>query len=393
MLTGLRNREVDLQAMHAGAADYLVKDELSALLLERSIRYAIERKRSEERLQESQQFLQSTLDALSAHIAVLDENGVVVAVNEAWRRFAVQNDYRDPSCGIGLNYLAICDAALYESSEAKFISGGIREVLDRGRHEFELEYPCTTPQEPLWFNIRVTRFPGAGPTRVVVAHENVTERRRAEEQRRQSEQRLSGLIQNAPCHRVDDRCQWRLHVLRWWSVERTGPAAGQIVGKPLDEVFADKPEILHAHQRALAGEEVTLAVKVSEATFESRYTPMRDANNRVTGVFGVALDITDRVQAEEALRDSETRFRTVVHNLGEGLLITDLNDVVLYANPRTSQLCGYSTEEMLGWPAYELLLPPEEWPTLQERNEQRAGGHSDCYEVQMQRKGGTMFWA
>ena len=56
---------------------------------------------------ESEALLRSTLDGLSAHVAVLDKNGTIVAVNHAWRAFADQSGYRGRDHGVGTNYLAV----------------------------------------------------------------------------------------------------------------------------------------------------------------------------------------------------------------------------------------------------------------------------------------------
>jgi PAS domain S-box-containing protein len=107
----------------------------------------------------------------------------------------------------------------------------------------------------------------------------------------------------------------------------------------------------------------------------------------------VQLDITEQKLAQEALRRSEARFRFVVESVGEGLLITDADDVVTYANHRMTELTGYTEEEMLGRPAYALLLPPERWPDLLERNRERMAGFDERYEIRLKRKDGSSFWA
>ena len=103
--------------------------------------------------------------------------------------------------------------------------------------------------------------------------------------------------------------------------------------------------------------------------------------------------LAGRRRAEKALAESEERFRAVAESLGEGLLITDRRDLVLYANPRVAELTGYAEKEMLGRPAYELLLPPERWPAMLRRNEERMRGTAEDYEILLLRKDGTRFWA
>ncbi|MCA9902993.1 MAG: response regulator, partial [Anaerolineae bacterium] len=140
-----------------------------------------ERKRHEQALEQSERFARSTVDALSAHIAILDENGTIVAVNRAWREFAEKNGAKSNVCE-GANYLAVCDsAARIGSSEARDFAAGIRAVIQGESTVFAMEYACHAPRERRWFVGRVTRFPGGSPTRVVVAHENITQGKQQEE--------------------------------------------------------------------------------------------------------------------------------------------------------------------------------------------------------------------
>jgi signal transduction histidine kinase len=121
-------------------------------------------------------------DALSAHIAVLDDQGVILEANLAWRQFAAFNGMNDPDAGIGQNYLAICDAAAGEGAqEAREAAAGIRGVLAGRREEFYLEYPCSSPHQERWFALRVIPFVGEGGLRRLIAsHEEITARKQAE---------------------------------------------------------------------------------------------------------------------------------------------------------------------------------------------------------------------
>lgn len=153
-----------------------------------------ERKRAQDKLRESHRFLQETINAIPSHIAVLDENGVILEVNDAWRRFAEENGGTQGRTGPGTNYLTICDtAAGRKVAPAHKVAAAIRDIIAHRRADFEIEYPCHTPDRPLWFNLKITRFSGEGPARIVTMHVDVTERRRAGEALRRYSERLKQL--------------------------------------------------------------------------------------------------------------------------------------------------------------------------------------------------------
>ncbi|WP_439621798.1 ATP-binding protein [Gemmata sp.] len=147
-----------------------------------------ERKRAERDLAEAHEFLHSSIDALSSHIAVLDESGVVLAVNDAWRRFADQNDFSGHDYAVGANYLAACEPGADGCVDGDMVAG-LRGVLSGRTELFEFEYPCHSPTEQRWFVMRATRFKSPGPVRVVVAHEDVTKRKLAEDALREADRK------------------------------------------------------------------------------------------------------------------------------------------------------------------------------------------------------------
>jgi diguanylate cyclase (GGDEF)-like protein/PAS domain S-box-containing protein len=129
---------------------------------------------------DSEAFNISVLDSMVQHIAVLDAQGVIVAVNRAWRRFAVMNDAPELiGHSVGLNYLDVCGAAHKHVFGAKAgaieAEAGIRAVLAGTQPEFHIEYPCHSPGQQRWFQMRVTPLQGSRPG-AVIAHENITER-------------------------------------------------------------------------------------------------------------------------------------------------------------------------------------------------------------------------
>lgn len=104
-----------------------------------------DRKRARDHLAESERFIRSALDALGFHIAILDRDGIILEVNQAWRDFAAANQLRPASFGIGTNYLSICDGARGAAeAEANSAAAGIRSVA-RGESPFS---PWNTPAIP-----------------------------------------------------------------------------------------------------------------------------------------------------------------------------------------------------------------------------------------------------
>lgn len=129
-------------------------------------------------------FNQSVLNSLPAHIAVLDRDGTIIAVNRAWERFAEENGAPRPApTGVGVNYLDVCRRATGgEADDARAALAGVSAVLAGTRPEFTMVYPCHCPAEQRWFLLSATPLAGeaAGAT---VSHLNITARRRMEEER------------------------------------------------------------------------------------------------------------------------------------------------------------------------------------------------------------------
>jgi two-component system CheB/CheR fusion protein len=119
--------------------------------------------------------LQSIIDALPEHIAVLDSLGNIVLVNAAWRRFARANgDESLKSCGPGSNYFNACKTDSEDDGGiASAALRGVRGVLEGTLPLFSLDYPCHSPTEERWFVMNVA--PVAGEDfGAVVSHINIT---------------------------------------------------------------------------------------------------------------------------------------------------------------------------------------------------------------------------
>jgi diguanylate cyclase (GGDEF)-like protein/PAS domain S-box-containing protein len=139
-----------------------------------------ERVQAEIALKESEFFIKSVLNSLAAHIAVLNEQATIVAVNETWRKFARENGGNDSTGYVGVNYLSVCQSAIASGDLiAQQVAQGIRAVMEQSQPQFSIEYQCDAPAQPRWFSVTV--LPMAESHRgAVIIHQDVTERKRVE---------------------------------------------------------------------------------------------------------------------------------------------------------------------------------------------------------------------
>jgi PAS domain S-box-containing protein len=138
------------------------------------------------------------LNALPAHVALLDSDGIILEVNDPWRRFVTADGLQSPDFAVGRNYLQICDDAEPSwSDEARTVAAGVRRILAGEASEFSLEYPCHSPAQKRWFCLVVTplrQFERSGP---VVTHVDITQRKLDEANVQEVSKRLETLIEQA----------------------------------------------------------------------------------------------------------------------------------------------------------------------------------------------------
>lgn len=187
---------------------------------------------------QSELFVQSALDALSAHIAILDDRGKIIGVNTAWCQFADENGLKDAEYSIGDNYLDVCDSAMGYNRDAAQASQGIREVLQRKSDQFQLEYPCHSKAEKRWFVMQVTRFDWRGQSRVIIAHQNVTELKKVQIELAESHKRTQAILDNVINGIITLDGHGR--------IEMMNPAALNIFGYTSEEIFEQSVNILFA---------------------------------------------------------------------------------------------------------------------------------------------------
>lgn len=160
-----------------------------------------ERKQLEDELSDSWMFVQRILDSLPNHIAVIDADGTIIAVNEAWRKFAHENgngqgEMMPTGTDVGGNYLTVCnDSSGEERSTALHVADGIRKVLDGKLACFKLEYPCASPECERWYSLDFV--PIDGESKGVAIHTDITLRKLAETTLRTQTAKLNAILENS----------------------------------------------------------------------------------------------------------------------------------------------------------------------------------------------------
>jgi PAS domain S-box-containing protein len=184
-LQQLTGGELDA-VLHSGGQSYLLYEAQERL------------RRSEATQQAAAATLSSILNALPAHIALLDSQGVIISVNEGWLDFAAGNSLDRAPSQIGRNYLEICESTRGACArEAHEAARGIRGVLCDALPAFSMEYPCHSPTQQRWFQLIAAPIGGSGVGGAVVMHMDITVRRLAQDAVQESESRFRGIFSAA----------------------------------------------------------------------------------------------------------------------------------------------------------------------------------------------------
>ncbi len=331
-----------------------------------------ERERAERALRASEHFLRSTLDSLSARIAVLDGTGTIVAVNDSWRRFAEVSDTDSQHCGVGSHYLVALESVMGDQAKVAEAAAGIRDLVSGKRDEFTIEYAGRTCGKEGWHVMRATRFEGSEGIRVVAAHEDMSQRWQAEETRA----RVAAIVESSDDAIIGKSLEG---IIQSWNngAERLyGYSAEEAMGRSIAMLLpSDRPdEVARILERLKLGEFVdqleTERVKKdgTRVTVSLKISPIRGATGEIVGAATIARDITARQRAAQRLREAKEaaeaaqkaaevarqeeafrrqeaeRRRQIAEGLGEILTVLNsnrsLDDVLDYIAVQAGRLLG-----------------------------------------------------
>ncbi len=280
-------------------------------------------------------FAHATLDAIPLSLVVLDERGVILLTNKAWRDFSHANGGDAQHHYLGTSYLGVCDATTgADSEEARLTAQGIRAVIEGQRTTFSLAYACETAVEVLDFICNVRRFEENGAVRILVTHEDISVRKGLERQLaralaqaqsqdfanssalaniRHEQEQLHALMDNLPDQIFFKDRHSRFLRINSALAKRYGIASpAEAIGKSDADFYA-----LDFYQKTLASERhimesgvARLGVIEQETWPDGRTTwnkcskmPLYDSEGELIGTYGIATEITELVETQARLRE------------------------------------------------------------------------------------------
>jgi PAS domain S-box-containing protein len=344
LFTGRGSYEVDLEAMQAGATLYLTKGETSSLMLERAIRYAIERKQIETTLRASEAKLRSVLKALVEGVVFLNPQGEIEEANEAVKRYydPTLQDRSQPNSDPSPQIIRPDGTPFPVDEQPASLAMRAGQVV----RDVEMGVP-TQDGKMSWLLVNAQPvYDDRGALLGAVASSfDITDRKQAEEALRQTAGELDRRTRelNAILSSVQDYVyildpDGRFVFANQKLLELWGLAAGQAAGKTMRDL--SYPEVvetalLQGVKQVLAtGQVVTNVTQYTSPTgatgsFENILAPMHGPDGAVAFVAGSSRDITERIRADLSLRESEGRFHA---------LVTATSDVVYRMSPDWSEM-------------------------------------------------------
>lgn len=250
-----------------------------------------------------------------------------------------------------------------------------------------------------WFDVRI--YPGGNV--VHISFQDISERKAWEHMLTESHARdrtLAGAAQDRIF--VLDRHGF-VEYINEYGAGQIGLAPEEIIGRRYEDVFPLNVDALESHKRNLRHvfetgdpvyDESRRRFCGRELWMGARLVPIRDQAGQVSAVLGISRDISERKQAEEALRESQERYRALVETLPDAIVLTDMNGAILAGNQMAATLYGAdSVEELLGRNAVKFVAVDERQRMLDNQSRLLQKGHVWDTEYTVLRKDGTTFTA
>ena len=352
VLTGLIDMEVALETMASGAQDYLIKGEFDEKLLEKSMQYSIERKKSLESLRESNERYKFVTKATNDVVwdMNLDTRCILWAGENLKRLFG----YELPDDESELDFWA----NKIHAEERNAVVGRLLDTCSGNRGElWSDEYRFTRADGTIAYVLDkgYLLYKNGRAIRMIGSMQDITERKLAELQVVNSERRFRSLVQNGS-DMIKILDENGMFIFSSPSVEQVlGFSSDQILGKKVFEfVHSDELEMIHYHFNNIKKSDYQEIqyFRFRNAQGEWRWLETKLTNllndPAVKGIVSNSRDVTEKKKAEEAIRASEERYRHLFFNNPMSIYIWDIETLeILEVNDTAQKEYGYTREEFL----------------------------------------------
>ncbi|MCI0418674.1 MAG: PAS domain S-box protein [Acidobacteria bacterium] len=232
-----------------------------------------------------------------------------------------------------------------------------QSVFEQGRGWTD-ELTCLTKSgETLPAEISASVIEMAGKNCIVAMVRDITERKRAQAALRESEKRFRDLYEEAPNAYFSVGTDGTIRRVNRSAVELLGYPLNQLVGRRVLDLSADTPagkvRIQENFLKFLAGQEIR-GEEIEFRKADGRplwislsVRPVLDAHGKVLESRSIVVDITERKRVEQALRESEEKFRRLVEQAADAFFVHDFDGKIIDVNQRACDSLGYTREELL----------------------------------------------
>jgi PAS domain S-box-containing protein len=339
------------------------------LELQKTVEIALYGHAMEMKLRQSEAKYRALVETTDTGFLILDRQGMVLDANREYVRLTGHRELRE-ILGRCVTEWTAADA---KQKNAEAVARCVRDGKIRN---FVTEYVDKIGRiTPIEINATVE---GKGESlRIVSLCRDITERKRAEADLRESHALYTGLVENIPNSiariGLDGKFTFVNRQLSKWS----GIPAEKFVGSG-PEMFA--PLLSPSEFKVMAGAVGETIASQEQRECELLFTrpdgsklqvlqvsyPWRDVNGKMLGVEVLGYDITARKQAEEELLANKEKYRMLVENVNDVVFSVNARGVITFINPVVEQLTGYKPEELVGQPFARFIYPPD-LPMLMEQ--------------------------